>query len=159
MQICLGKQQTQHGLFCWLQFVGLAPDDCLHVYMIGLLSHASMSNLDVCIMPNAQSRQDQMGKEVVHMGPNVISWCCAGSNGLLSAGGPAVWLMDLVMTPMGREVKFLMALSLYGLIIVTMVKAQQQQSISGERAQPENHVEVWLGHRHKFTWQHWFFDA
>lgn len=50
--------------------------------------------------------------------------------------------MDLVMTPMGREVKLLMALGLYGLIIVTMVKAQQQQSISGERAQPENHVEV-----------------
>jgi len=50
--------------------------------------------------------------------------------------------MDLVMTTMGREVKFLTALSPYGLIIVTMAKAQQQQSTSGEQAQPENHVEV-----------------
>ncbi len=46
------------------------------------------------------------------------------------------------MTMMGRVVKFQMALSPYGLIIMTMVKAQQQQSISGEQAQPENDVEV-----------------
>ena len=46
------------------------------------------------------------------------------------------------MTLMGRQAKFLTDLSLYGLIIVTMVKAQQQQSISEEQAQPENHIEV-----------------
>ncbi len=50
--------------------------------------------------------------------------------------------MDLVMTTMGRQVKLLMALSPYELIIMTTVKAQQQQSISGEQAQPENRVEV-----------------
>ena len=36
--------------------------------MILLLLHASLSKLDVCIVPNAHARQERMSETAVHMG-------------------------------------------------------------------------------------------